>query len=205
MKYIVMCGGVYQEFNIPKACQIVKGEVLIKRTIRLLHEAGVEQVYISATDERFDKYDAIRLVHNNDFEVDENDNVVKGWWLDAYYPTSEPVCYLHGDVWFTPEAIKKIVNFQSHKNIFFGTESARNPMHLPWGEPFAFKVFDPDEFFRAIEAVKRLYLEGKIIRHPISWEVYRYMNGLDLNRQEVTDTYIGFSDETIDYDHPQKI
>ena len=205
MKYIVMCGGVYQEFNIPKACQIINGEVLIKRTIRLLHEAGVDQVYISSLDPRFDKYDAIRLVHKNDFEVDDKGNCVRGWWLDAYYPTDEPVCYLHGDVWFTPHSIRTIVNFQSHKNIFFGTESARNPEHLPWGEPFAFKVFDPKTFFEAIDAVKRLYLEGKVNRHPISWEVYRYMNGLDLNRQEVTDTYIGFTDETIDYDHPLKI
>ena len=77
MKYIIMCGGVYQEFCIPKPCQIIKGEMLVQRTIRLLHEAGVEQVYISATDERYDKFDAIRLVHHNDFEVDDKGNCVR--------------------------------------------------------------------------------------------------------------------------------
>ena len=205
MKYIIMAGGVYKEFGFPKAWQIINGERLINRTIRLLHEAGVEQVYISSLDPRFDECDAIRLEHKNDFVLDENGNVIKGWWLDAYYPSTEPVCYLHGDVWFTPETIRTIVNYQSDRNIFFGTESARNPQHLPWGEPFGFKVFNPEEFFAAIEAVKKLHLEGKTIRHPISWEVYRYMNGLDINRQEVTDTYVGFTDQTIDYDHPVKI
>lgn len=204
MKYIIMAGGVYDEFTEPKAWQIIKGERLVDRTIRLLHEAGIEQVYVSATDRRFDRCDAIRLIHKNDFEVDANDNVIKGWWLDAYYPTTEPACYLHGDVYFTREAIRTIVNFQSHVNIFFGTETARNPQHLPWGEPFAFKVFDPASFFAGIEAVKKLHLEGKTIRHPISWELYRYLNGLDINVQEVTDTYIGISDGTIDYDHPVK-
>lgn len=206
MKYIIMAGGNYKEFNIPKACQIIKGEVLVERTIRLLHDAGIGQVYISATDPRFDKYDAIRLIHDNDFEVNERGEVTKGWWLNAYYPMNEPACYLHGDVYFTPQAIKTIVDFQSEKNIFFGTESARNPQHLPWGEPFAFKVFNPEEFFAGIEAVKRMHLEGKTKRHPISWELYRYLNGLDLNEQYVKDdTYIGFSDETIDYDHPVRL
>lgn len=204
MKYIVMCGGIYKEFGYPKACQIINGERLIDRTIRLLHAAGVDQVYISSLDARFDECDAIRLEHKNDFELDEKGNVINGWWLDAYYPTMDPVCYLHGDVYFTPECIKKIVEIKSDKNLFFGTESARNPQHLPWGEPFGFKIFHPNEFFSAIEAVKKLHLEGKTIRHPISWEVYRYMNGLDINKQYVTDTYIGFTDQTIDYDHPVK-
>lgn len=202
MKYIVMCGGDYKEFGYPKAWQIIKGERLINRTIRLLHEAGVEQVYISSLDPRFDECDAIRLEHHNEFVL-LKDGTTIGWWLDAYYPVSEPVCYLHGDVYFTLDCIKKIVSSESDKNLFFGTELARNPYHLPWGEPFGFKVFNVKQFFEGIEAVKRLYLEGKIKRHPISWELYRWMNGLDLNEQWVLDdTYIGFTDETIDYDHP---
>lgn len=204
MMYIIMCGGNYKEFGYPKAWQVIKGERLVDRTIRLLHESGVDPVYISSNDPRFDQCDAIRLEHKNDFELDEDGNVVKGWWLDAYYPTTEPVCYIHGDVYFSRYCIRSIVNINSSRNLFFGTESARNPQHLPWGEPFAFKISNVKQFWDAIEAVKRLHIEGKTIRHPISWEVYRYMNGLDINKQYVTDTYIGFSDETIDYDHPVK-
>ena len=41
MKYVIMCGGFYEQWKTPKQLQIVKGEVLVERTIRLLKENGV--------------------------------------------------------------------------------------------------------------------------------------------------------------------
>ena len=37
-KYILMCGGKYKQFKKPKHLSVIKGEVLIERTIRLLKE-----------------------------------------------------------------------------------------------------------------------------------------------------------------------
>ena len=36
MKYIIMCGGDYKDFKIPKQLSLIKGERVVDRTIRLL-------------------------------------------------------------------------------------------------------------------------------------------------------------------------
>lgn len=46
MKYIIMCGGDYDEFETPKQLSIIKGETLVERTIRLLKQNGITDIYI---------------------------------------------------------------------------------------------------------------------------------------------------------------
>lgn len=47
MKYILMCGGTYEKWQTPKHLSVVKGEPIVVRTIRLLRESGVEDIYIN--------------------------------------------------------------------------------------------------------------------------------------------------------------
>ena len=101
-----MCGGVYDNFKTPKQLSIVNGERLIERTIRLLKENGISDIYISSNNEVFNQYAPI-LYHDNSYKYEDGE--VKGYWLDAYYPTDESCVYLHGDVYFSNEAIKKIM------------------------------------------------------------------------------------------------
>ena len=57
-----------------------------------------------------------------------------------------------------------------------------------------------------VNAVKRLQDEGKLKRIGIVWELYRYLNGLDVNVQAVLDeTYVTIDDGTIDIDYPHNI
>lgn len=202
-KYILMCGGKYKQFKKPKHLSIINGEVLIERTIRLLKENGVKDIYISTNNPAFDYLDIPKLKHDNNFETDMKQ--AKGYWLDAFYPTTEPTTYIFGDVWFTDEAIKKIVNYKTNKNVLFGTGIARNKEHQNWGEPFSYIVNDTETFFKGIKEVKKLYDEGKTIRHPIVWELYRYLHGLDINIQRITDDYVDIDDGTIDIDYPKII
>ena len=53
---IVMCGGYYENFKEHKALSVINGERLIERTIRLLKENNIENIYISSNDDRFSKY-----------------------------------------------------------------------------------------------------------------------------------------------------
>ena len=203
MKYIIMCGGEYKHFTIPKQLLKVKGEVIVARTVRLLKENGVKDIYISSNDPRFDEY-APRLENKkNDFVTDKGKT--KGYWLDAFYPIGEPCCYIFGDVYFTPGAIKAIVEYNSNNNTLFGTGIARNEEHQNWGEPFAYKVNKYEEFMNGVNAVKKLYDEGKTARHPIVWEVYRYLHDLDVNVQRITTDYISIDDGTIDIDNPEQV
>lgn len=202
MQTIIMCGGVYKEFEIPKQLTKIKGERIIDRTIRLLKENGETDIYISSNNPMFDNCDAPRIENkNNDYIRGE-----KGYWLDAFYPTDEKVRYIFGDVYFTEEAIKTIVNYKTDKDVLFGTGIAKNELHENWGEPFSYIVNHPKKFHKAIQEVKRLYDEGKIKRHPIVWELYRYLNNLDINIQRVLDdTYVVIDDGTIDIDYPEEI
>lgn len=196
-----MCGGEYTNFKIPKHLSVVNGERLVNRTIRLLKENGVKEIYISSNNPLFDKCGVPRLEHKNDYICG-----VKGYWLDAFYPIDRQVCYIFGDVYFTDEAIKTIVNYKSNKNTLFGTSDAKNKYHNNWGEPFAYKVYDYKSFQIGIKKVKKLYDEGKVNRNPITWELYRYLNNLDINIQQVLDdTYVCIDDGTIDIDSPEQI
>lgn len=203
MKYIIMCGGVYKAFKTPKQLSVVRGEVLIERTIRILKENGVNEIFISSNDPRFDKY-ATRLENKDNNFIVENGSST-GYWLDAFYPINENVCYIFGDVYFSPEAIKTIVNYETTENVLFGTGIAKNEEHKNWGEPFAYKVNKYEEFMNGVKAVKKLFDEGKTIRHPIVWELYRYLHNLDINVQRITTDYVCIDDYTIDIDSPERI
>ena len=201
-KYIIMCGGEYKEFETPKHLSVIKGERLVDRTIRLLRENNVKDIYISSNNPIFDTCDAKRLINNNNNWIENK----KGYWLDAFYPTEDKVRYIFGDVYFTEEAIKTIVNYKTDKDVLFGTGAAYNIWHYNWGEPFCYIVNHPKEFHKAIKEVKRLYDEGKTDRHPIVWELYRYLNNLDINKQQVLeDTYVVIDDGTIDIDNKERI
>lgn len=201
MKYVVMCGGKYENFRKPKQLQKVNGETLIGRTMRLLKENGVE-AYITATDERFKQYGEV-LVHDNPFRT-KDDIALEGYWLDAFYPDFPPdteVTYLFGDVYFSEKAIREILQANVTENTLVGNSVAKNEEHQNWGEPFAYIVKDYKTFLEGIKKTKKLYDDGKLVRHPIVWELYRVLNHLDPNVQQIVDrTYITIDDETIDYD-----
>lgn len=207
MKYIIMCGGEYKDFETPKQLSVINGEVIVERTIRLLKENGIEDIYISSNSQLFDNREVPRLENkNNDYIYYPDTDTQYGYWLDAFYKVDTPVTYLFGDVYYTNEAIKTITNYKTDKNILFGTSDAYNEQHFNWGEPFAYIVNDTEVFFKGIEEVKRLYDEGKIIRHPIVWELYRYLNNLDINIQRVLEeTYVCIDDGTMDVDSPKEL
>ena len=97
MKYIIMAGGNYKDkFEIPKQLLKVNGEILIERTIRLLKQNGIIDIAVSTNNSLFDYLDIEKLRHINEYTHDnpERHKKSKNSWLNAYYPTNEPCCYL---------------------------------------------------------------------------------------------------------------
>lgn len=207
MIYVIMCGGFYGDFETPKQLSVIKGETLVDRTIRLLKKNGVSEIYISSNDKRFDGHGVERLEHKNTFKLINKKE--QGYWLDAFYPhfpKDSEITYLFGDVYFSENAIRTIINASVAVNTLVGNSVAKNKAHLNIGEPFAYIVKDYRTFLDGIEAVKKLQDDGMVARHPIVWELYRYLNGLDVNRQQIVDeTYICIDDETIDVDAPSQV
>lgn len=205
MQVIIMCGGEYLDFKTPKQLSVINNETLVGRTIRLLKERNIKEIYISATSDKFDNLGVPRLEHKNTFRV--KDEIVTGYWLDAYYPTEEQTLYLHGDVYYTENAIDKILNYRPIDNTFIGNEIAKNKEHKNWGEPFGWIIIDQKKFRKAIEDTKKLQDEGKLERgYAISWELYRVHNGTDPNYMLIDDrNYLSIDDETIDIDNEWQI
>ena len=200
MKYIIMCGGQYYQ-NPPRQLLIVNGERIVSRTIRLLQENGVTDIAISSNNEMFEGLGVPVIHHNNRFDAAR----YYCTWIDAFYPTQEPACYIMGDVYFSEQAIKEIVETETNTIEFFASAPpfAREYIKV-WGEPFAFKVQDQEMFQRCIRIVKEYYIKNKWNREPIAWELWQIIKGTRLNEVDYTN-YHAINDYTVDVDNQNTV
>ena len=211
MKYIIMCGGNYETFETPRQLTKIKGEPLVARTIRLLQEQGVEDIAISSNNDIFNQFGVPLLKHENNFKVFvEGGKVVRseGWWVDAFYPTNEPTTYLFGDVFYSPEAIKTIVETETDDFEFFASAPPYSEYYFKsYQEPFAFKIVNTKHFRQAIEDCKLNYMNGLFWRHPIAWELWTTLRRGRMKKR--VDVYKGeytvINDYTIDIDTPADV
>lgn len=201
MKYIIMCGGKYPFWKTPKHLSKIKGEPVVARTIRLLKAVGVDDIAISSNDYRFENLGVEVLHHENSFDVNEPTS----YWVDAFYPMNEPVCYLFGDVVFSKSAIKQIVDDEPEDSIQFYASAAPFPDEYikPWAEPFAFKVYDTERFKKAIQITKEHQDQGDFWRMPVSWELWQVIRRTTLN--VILPDYYIIRDYTCDIDEPGDI
>lgn len=199
MKYIIMAGGTYG--TKPKQLLEVLGERIIDRTIRLLRACGVpkEDILISSNDERFDGLEAKRVTHPNDFRYGNNEHK----WLQAFYPMTEPVTYIFGDVYFSEKAIEKIVEAKTDSIMFFASAPPFAKEYMKrWSEPMAFKVMNTGLFFEKVEECHRYDIEGKFKREAISWELWQVIKGTPLNR--ILMNYTAIRDYSCDVDNEEE-
>lgn len=203
MRYIIMCGGTYPAWERPRQLIEIHGEPIVARTIRLLREAGVEDIAISSRDPAFEGFGVPVLRHRND-HVTFGYNNCTGYWCDCFFPANAPTCYIFGDVIFSPEAIRTIVDYQTDDIMLFGSAPPFAPEYpKKWIEPFAFKVQNYDHLSRAIEQVKRMDAARMFHRHPIAWEVWAVIRGGNPNSTDTT-SYIAINDYTCDIDRPEE-
>ena len=200
MKYIIMCGGIYPQFDKPRQLTEIFGETLVARIIRLLTQAGIDKrdIAISSTSDEFNDFGVEILRHDNKYHYTVNTD-----WLDAFYPTNDPVCYIFGDVYFSPAAIQTIVDYKVDDVMFFasGPYSFGRGYIKDWSEPFAFKVEKPIEFQLCIELTKQYKEQGKFNRNPIAWELWQVIRNTTLN--VIRNNYCQINDYTCDIDEPE--
>ena len=207
MKYIIMCGGEYPKFETPRQLLRFKGEAIVERTIRLLRENGIEDISISSNNPAFEQFGVPVLHHENTYWTPEY-NVCKGFWCECFYLTSEPTCYIFGDVVFSENAIRTIVEYEGTDIMLFGSAPPFPAIYpKPWIEPFAFKVWDTDHLKRAIAEVKDLEAMGRFRREPIAWEMWNVISrGPDGDVNTIDHhSYVHINDWTCDIDKPSEI
>lgn len=199
MKYIIMCGGKYARWETPRQLTKIFSESLVERTIRMLSEAGIEDINISASDPVFEQFGVPVLHHQNNFGPGS------GSWVEAFYPTQEPVCYLMGDVLFSPGAIRTITQARTESIDFFASAPPFARTYTkPHAEPFAFKVVDQKRFRAAIDFVIANENTGIFNRRPIAWELWQVIIG-ECVRSINFNSYTIINDYTCDVDYAEDI
>ena len=200
MKYIILASSNDKTFDIPRQLVEINGEPLLKRTIRLLKENGIENIILTGKDKRYKEL-GVKLYSSEKNDYDYINHT--GYWLNAFdfELMNEPVCFIWGDVYFSENAIKTIVETPTNSTVFFCSYNNDNEYYIKHhDEPLAYKVVDTDLFKEHIERVKKLYDEGKTCRHPIVWEVYRSIHGQDINTHEMTTDFVAINDISCDID-----
>lgn len=207
MKYIIMCGGTYIKFQQPRQLLVVAGERIVDRTIRLLKQEGITDMAISTNNDAFKDCGAplIQDKYNSNYVTDGVQSR-QGFWLDAFYFTEEPVTYLFGDVFYSDELIHLIVTSQTDDILFFGTDVDKPHPYFKkkYDEPFAFKVVNQKHFREGIGAVKWICTHDNG-RHPIAWELYRYLFGYPVRQHIKKKNYIYCNDYSSDIDNVEDV
>ena len=185
MKYVIMAAGANKNWNdylgIPKHMVKIGTEPLIGRTTRLLKENGINDYIITCNNNCYSQFGQTFEPTRYDCEIDRFEETF----------LQEPVCFLYGDVCYSYEAMKTIVNTETDDILWFGSE----------GEMFAIKIQNCEHFKQAKAHIKDLYLKGEINR-CICWEIYRYLHNINLTEHIITDDYIKILDGTDDIDFP---
>lgn len=199
-----MCGGKYKKWGTPRQLTKIGNETIVERTIRLLKEAGVEDIVISSNLSDFDNIGVPVLKHNNSYNVRKY-NDFDGYWCDGFYPMKKPVCYVFGDVIFSPEAIKIIVETETDDIEFFASAPPFSERYYKrYAEPFALKVVDNKHLRKAIATLKKYDKQGLFSRKPIMWELWQVIKGTELNVIDYTN-YTVINDYTCDIDDPEEV
>jgi len=204
MQYIIMCGGNYKHLLLPKALFKVNGETLISRTIRLLRENGIDDIAISTNSRDFNDLGVMILRHRNRYWTDKQENNY-GYWVDAFYPAEYPVCYLFGDVYYSPEAIKTIIETETDDIEFFASAPPfADNYPKEWAEPFALKVVNNKHLSDAVAETKQLQDDGLFARRPIMWELWQVIKKTRINVIDYTN-YTVINDYTCDIDYERDL
>lgn len=203
MKYIIMCGGEYPLWETPRWLVEVNGEPLVARTIRLLRDCDIEDIAISSNLPIFKRFGVPVLSHENGY-VGREYNDMDGYWCECFYPTDDPVCYIFGDVLFSPKAIETIVSTETDDIMLFGSKPPfAKEYPKPYIEPFAYKVQNQKHLHEAIEELKQLDMLGTFNRKPLAWELWSVITHYAPNR--INKSYTAINDYTCDIDEPSEI
>lgn len=204
MRYVIMCGNNSPSWKYPRHLSKIYDETLVERTIRLLLQAGVDSKDILVTTTE-NSISIFREVVPNYVVLNNNECTLEGYWVECFHGFNSPCTYLMGDVVFSPEAIKKIVETETDDIEFFASAPpfAKN-YSKEWAEPFAFKVVNQTHLKDAQFETAVLAKAGKFKRRPGAWEFWQVVKRTTLNQIDYTN-YTVINDYTCDIDTPEDI
>jgi len=204
---IIICAGEATRWGnyleVPKHLIPLEGEVMLERLVKQLSEKPENDIYVVAKNDD-DRY---KIPGSTLYIADLNpDNVDADKFLSSQnlWNKNGRTIVFYGDVWFSNNAIKKILNHKGKDWILFGRHHASKITGCPWGELFAQSFYPKDipEHKANLHKIARAY-KNKKIRRCGGWEHYRAMSGIPLKQHKIKDRFYNIDDWTDDFDKPK--
>lgn len=205
----MLCAGEASRWNnylgVKKHLIEIEGERLLDRTIRLLKERGITEIYTVVKDISMSYYNAGAEQWVAKLNYEDNADADKFLSSRELWNTQGRTLILYGDVYFTEEAMDTITTFAAKEWTLFAREGASTITGTPWGECFAISVYpkDHERMENRLHYIATLWKEGTIKRCG-GWELYRAMTGREgknvRHPHTITTNFVEINDFTDDFD-----
>ena len=176
----------------------VDGEPILHRTVRLLHENGVEDIWITSHKKEHDVEGAKRFEPEINFD--------KFYAARNLWNIERTTLFVYGDVFYTSNAMHEIVDLPVEHFLFFG-QFGISPITGHGGEIYAVKIKGEKGHVDFREAVLMCYVWREMNRGKNSaWEILRYMNGAkgkEVYIHSPQPNFVEINDLTDDFDTPE--
>ena len=220
-KYVIMAGGPAKRWNnylgVRKHFCEIRGDTLLGRTLRLLKDGCASDINVVGPPEANDFYLSCgfsimnvrfylsrRIGPAAIYEVfDFDKNRITGF--DGLWEPQGRTVVLFGDVYFTDDAMDKIMN-QNHDTecgyCWFARPNKSKITGCPHREIFAisFRHWAAGKLGAILWAMLHSYNTGKLQRAG-GWELYAYLEGFDPDEATKGKGYVVIDDETEDFDN----
>ena len=208
MRAIIIAAGEATRWNnytgVAKHFVKLCSEPILHRTVRLLHENNVDDIWVVGLTTDY------KIEHSNlcvpTINYVENADADKFLSSKALWHTSDRTVVLYGDCYFSEKAMQTIVNSQNKDWTLFCRPTPSEITGTLYGECFA-QSFYPEHLEmheKNLHRIAELYKAGKLHRCG-GWEHYRAMAGkedLELDTHLMSTNFVEINDWTEDFDVP---
>jgi len=211
MRAIIIAAGEGSRWGdytgVPKHLVKVDGEPILYRTIRLLKENSVNEIIVvGPLDSRYNPNGVNLFVPVKHQEYADADKFLSSEILWNHVGRT---ITLFGDVFFSKDAITKIVSNNRTSWTVFGRSGRSEFTGTPYGEIFAHSFF-PNDIPKHKECLNILVdaVKAKDAKKGNGWEHYKVMRGVrgrDIKKSKniIDENFIEIDDWTEDFDFPE--
>jgi hypothetical protein len=191
--------------NTPKHLISIEGEILLERTVRLLIQNNIKDIFVVGPDDDRYKVEGSKLyVPTKNLNYADADKFLNS---ESLWNTEGRTLVLYGDVYFSDNCIEQVVNYTNTDWTLFCRFTESCCTGSVGGECFV-QSFYPNDIDRHKENllyIAKLSNEG-ILRRCGGWEHFRAMNGVtgsNLNKKKYRfNNAVVIDDWTEDFDYP---
>lgn len=206
-RYIIACSGSGTRWNnylnTKKHLIKIENETLLDRTIRLLKKFDPNsEICIFAFDKEYQRENTFFCTPTL-LKREEHVKYPAVYMSREYWNLNGNTTILFGDIFFTENCIKKILENNNTLN-FFGRKEGSSITGKKHGELFGMS-FNKDEkemVLNKLQILEQKFKKNEISRF-ITWELYRLINKIDLQKHQIKKYFIEINDLTDDFDFPQ--